>query len=67
MAEMFGHACQNPRVVFPNKKQMVQHAIPSLVAKTMDHYVVSTLDSCVTTIVFLICGCSDLNMIPLCL
>ncbi len=52
MVETFGHACQNPRIVFPNKKQMVQHAIPSLVAKTTDHYVMSTLDSCVTTIVF---------------
>jgi hypothetical protein len=29
---------------------MVQHAILSLVAKTMDHYVMPTLDSCVTTI-----------------
>jgi hypothetical protein len=39
--------CQNPRVVFPNQKQMVQHIILSLMVKTMDHYVMSTLDSCV--------------------
>jgi hypothetical protein len=36
--------------MFPNRKQMVQHVISSLVAKTMDHYVMLTLDSCVTTI-----------------
>ncbi len=41
---------QNPRVMFSNRKQMVQHAIPSLVAKTMDHYIMLALDSCVTTI-----------------
>jgi len=41
--------CQNPRVVFPNWKQMVQHTILSLVAKTMDHYVMLALDSCVIT------------------
>jgi hypothetical protein len=40
---------QNPKVVFPNQKQMVQHAILSLVAKTMDHYVMLTLDFCVIT------------------
>jgi hypothetical protein len=28
--------CQNPQVVFPSCKQMVQHAIPSLVVKTME-------------------------------
>jgi hypothetical protein len=28
---------------------MVKHAIPSLVAKTMEQYVMTTLDSCVTT------------------
>jgi hypothetical protein len=28
----------------------VQHTIPSLVAKTMDHYVMPALESCVTTI-----------------
>jgi hypothetical protein len=27
---------------------MVKHAIPSLVAKTMEQYVMPTLDSCVT-------------------
>jgi hypothetical protein len=32
---------------------MVQHAILSLVAKTMEQYVILTLDSCVTTIAFL--------------
>jgi hypothetical protein len=31
-----------------NYKQMVKHAIPSLVAKTMEQYLMSTLDSCVT-------------------
>jgi len=41
--------CQNPIVVFPNKKQMVQHTIPSLVAKTMDQYVMPALDPCVIT------------------
>ncbi len=49
-----------------NWKKMVQHTIPSLVAKTMDHYVMLTLDFHVTTIAFLICGCPDLDMIPLC-
>jgi hypothetical protein len=44
--------CQNPQVVFSNYRQMVQHAIPSLVAKTMEYYVIPTLDSCVTTISF---------------
>jgi hypothetical protein len=39
--------CQNPIVMFPNQKQMVQHTIPSLVAKTMDQYVMLALDSCV--------------------
>jgi hypothetical protein len=29
--------CQNLQVVFPNHKQMVQHAILSLVVKTMEH------------------------------
>jgi hypothetical protein len=42
---------QNPRVMFPNWKQMVQHAIISLVAKTMDHYIMPALDFFVTTIV----------------
>jgi hypothetical protein len=40
---------QNPLVMFLNYKQMVQQVIPSLVVKTMDHYVIPTLDSCVTT------------------
>ncbi len=30
---------------------MVQHAIPSLVAKTMEQYAIFALDSCVTIIV----------------
>jgi hypothetical protein len=30
-------------------KTMVKHAIPSLVAKTMEQYVMTALDSCVTT------------------
>ncbi len=36
--------------MFLNCKQMIQHAIPSLVAKTMEQYVISALDSCVTII-----------------
>jgi hypothetical protein len=40
--------CQNPWVVFPNQKQMVQHHVPSLVVKTMEQYVVPILKSCVT-------------------
>jgi len=39
---------QNPLVMFLNHKQMVQHVIPSLMAKTMEQYVIPTLDSCVT-------------------
>jgi hypothetical protein len=31
---------------------MVQHVIASLVAKTMDHYVMPTLDSYITTTIF---------------
>ncbi len=38
---------QNPHIEIPNQNQMVQHAIPSLVAKTMKKYVLSALDSCV--------------------
>jgi hypothetical protein len=38
---------QNPQVRFLNQKQMIQHVIPSLVAKIMDKYVLPTLDSCV--------------------
>jgi hypothetical protein len=44
--------CQNPQVVFLSRKQIVQHAIPSLVAKTMEQFVIITLDSCVTTIIY---------------
>jgi hypothetical protein len=35
---------QNPKVVFPNQKQMVEYAIPSLVSKTMEQHVITTLD-----------------------
>ncbi len=37
-------------VVFLNRKQMVQHAIPSLMVKTMEQYVIPISDSCVRTI-----------------
>jgi hypothetical protein len=40
---------QNPQIVFPNWKQMVQHAIPKLVAKTMENFMMPTLKSCITT------------------
>jgi hypothetical protein len=40
---------QNPRIVFPNRKQVVQHAIPKLVAKTMEKIVMLTLESCIIT------------------
>jgi hypothetical protein len=40
---------QNPQVVFFNQKQMIQHAILSLMAKTMDYNVMLTLDFCVIT------------------
>jgi hypothetical protein len=40
---------QNPQVVFFNRKQMVQHAIISLMVKTMEHYVMIVLGSCVIT------------------
>jgi hypothetical protein len=40
---------QNPLVMFLNHKQMVRHVIPSLVAKSMEQYVILTLNSCVTT------------------
>ncbi len=43
--------CQNPRIVFPNRKQMVQHVIPKLVAKTMENFMMLTLESCITTII----------------
>jgi hypothetical protein len=38
--------------MFPNFKQIVQHAILSFVIKTMEQYVILALDSCVTTITF---------------
>jgi hypothetical protein len=44
--------CQNPQVVFLSRKQIVQHAIPSLVAKTMEQSIILTLDSRITTIIF---------------
>lgn len=40
---------QNLWNVFPNQKQMVQHAILTFVVKTMDHYVMPTLNYFVTT------------------
>jgi hypothetical protein len=43
---------QNPWIVFLNHKQMVRHAILSLVAKTMEQYVIPALDSCVITTTF---------------
>jgi hypothetical protein len=43
---------QNSQVVFFNQKQMVQHAILSLMAKTTNQYVMLTLDSCVITPIF---------------
>jgi hypothetical protein len=49
---------QNPLVMFSNYKQMVQHAITSLVAKIMEQYVIPILNSCVTT-TFLIYECPD--------
>jgi hypothetical protein len=44
---------------------MVQHVILSLVVKSMDHYVMPTLDSYFTTTVFLICECPILDIIHL--
>jgi hypothetical protein len=44
--------CKNPYVVFPNNNQMIQHAILSLGAKTMEQYVMPTLDSGGTIIFF---------------
>jgi hypothetical protein len=41
--------CQNPQIVFPNQKQVVQHAILELVAKTMEKFVILVLESCITT------------------
>jgi hypothetical protein len=35
--------------VFPNQKQVVQHAIPKLVAKTMEKFVMPALESCIIT------------------
>jgi hypothetical protein len=44
--------CQNLQIVFPNWKQLVQHVIPELVTKTMEKFVMPTLESCITTIFF---------------
>jgi hypothetical protein len=52
----------NPQVVFMNREQMIQHAILSLVAKTMEQYVILALDSCVTTTTFFIYECPYLDM-----
>ncbi len=38
--------------MFPNQKQLVQHAIPKLVAKTMENFVMPALKSCITTTFF---------------
>jgi hypothetical protein len=40
---------QNLWNVFPNHKQMVQHAIPTFVVKTMNHYVIPILNYFVIT------------------
>ncbi len=42
------HAPKSLKCV-PNHKQMVQHAIPTFVVETMDHYVMPTLNYFVTT------------------
>lgn len=42
---------QNLWNVFPNQKQMVQHAFPTFVVETMDHYVIPTLNYFITTII----------------
>ncbi len=51
--------------MFPNYKQMVQHAIPSLVVKTMEQYVMSVLDLGFMPIISLNLWCLDLNMTTL--
>jgi hypothetical protein len=43
---------QNLQIVFPNWKQVVQHAILELVAKTMEKFVMPSLESCITTTSF---------------
>jgi hypothetical protein len=43
---------QNPRIVFPNRKQVVQRVVPKLVTKTMEKIVMPTLESCITTTSF---------------
>ncbi len=53
--------CQNPQVVFPNHKQMVQHVIPSLVLRPWNS-MNPTLDSCDQQQPLLIYGYLDLNM-----
>jgi hypothetical protein len=43
----------NPHVMFANYKQIIQHAIPSLVVKAMEQYVMLALDlSVIPTIYF---------------
>jgi hypothetical protein len=45
---------------------MVQHAIPTFVVETIDHYVMLTLNYLLQQLSFLlISGCLDLNMIHL--
>jgi hypothetical protein len=41
--------CQNPQIVFPNWKQLVQCVIPKLVAKTMENFVMLVLESSITS------------------
>jgi len=43
---------QNPQIVFPNRKQVVQHAILELVVKTVEKFVMLALESCITTTSF---------------
>jgi hypothetical protein len=40
--------CQKPQIVFPNWKQITQHAILELVAKTTKKIVMLVLKSCIT-------------------
>ncbi len=50
MAKVLGHATKSINCVL-NRKQMVKHAIPSLVVKTTEQSVMLVLDSCVTAII----------------
>jgi hypothetical protein len=48
VAEAFGHVLESLNCVFESQANL-QHAILSLVAKTMEQYVIIALDSCVIT------------------